>query len=127
MQSLTGYKSGAAVGATVTPAVVTAGKTLRIQTAIITYVAAGTLGSVMFRLRANTAGVGIITSPLVATFCLGTTIATAGVQVTQQFNIPDGLEFAAGTGIAVGMLGLDATQVAANMGYASITLLGYEF
>src|ERR1035437_8466669 len=65
MQSLTGYKSGAAVVATATPAVVTAGKTYRIQSVEVTYWAATVIGGARINLRANLTGVGVVGSPLV--------------------------------------------------------------
>lgn len=127
MQSLTGFKSAAAVGATVTPAVVTAGKTYRITSIVLTYTAVATMGSAIFRLRANASGAGVIGSELVAAWTLGTSTNTAGVTTSQTINFPDGLEFAAGTGIAVGVKGLDATFGNAAVGYAGITILGFEY
>src|SRR5207245_1808007 len=65
LQSLTGYKANAAVGATTTPAVVTAGKTYRITGVTITYVSIATAGSVQFTLRFNSASTVAIGSPAV--------------------------------------------------------------
>ena len=127
MQSLTGYKGGIAVAATVTPAVVTAGKTYRVQKIVLTYIATATMGSMLVNLRANLAGVAIVTSPLVHSWVVGTSAATAGVSTTVTIPFPDGLEFAAGTGIAVGVTGLNATQAAAIVGYAQVSILGYEY
>lgn len=127
MQSLTGYKGGIEVVATATPAVVTAGKTYRINTIILTYTAVATMGSAIFRLRANLSGVGVIGSPLVASWIVGTSAATAGVTSQLVVNFPDGLEFAAGTGLAVGMKGLDATFGNAAVGYGSIAIFGSEY
>ena len=126
MQSLAGYKSGAEVGATATPAVVTAGKTYRIQSMTITYIGITTAGSVLARLRANTSGVAVITSPLVSARAVGAS-AGVGVAVTQMIEFPDGLEFAAGTGIAIGMKGLGPTCADLAAGYASILISGYEY
>lgn len=127
LMSLTGYKSGAAVAATTTPAVVTAGKTYRIKCITITYVAIATAGTVRFTLRANTGGVAAVTSPAVATYFIGGQSATAGVAETVCIAIPDGLEFAAGTGIGVSMQGYGSTQVAAAVGYGQINIEGYEY
>ena len=127
MQSLTGYKGGVAVAATVTPAVVTAGKTYRITEIVLTYIATATIGSMLVNLRANLSGVAIVTSPLVHSWVVGTSAATAGVSTTVTIPFPDGLEFAAGTGIAVGVTGLNATQAAAIVGYAQVSILGYEY
>jgi hypothetical protein len=127
LQSLTGYKSGAAVGATTTPAVVTAGKTYRVTSITMTYVGITTAGTATFTLRANTGGVVAIGSPAVGTWVVGTDGATAGFTSQQQVDFPDGLEFAAGTGIGVSVIGRGATQTAAAVGYAHINIYGYEY
>ncbi len=127
LQSLTGYKSGAAVVATTTPAVVTTAKTYRINTISITYVGIATAGTVKFTLRANPTGIVAITSPAVAAWVLGAAAAVAGVSQTYDLVLPDGLEFPAGTGIGVSMVGLSATQVAAAVGYGQICIQGYEY
>lgn len=127
MQSLTGYKSGAAVGATATPAVVTTGKTYRITSITLTYQSLAGAGGCQFRLRANTAGAGVVTSPLVATYQIGSAAAVAGVTSTVEIPIPDGMEFASGTGIAVGMLGINTVGAAAASGFGTITINGYEY
>jgi hypothetical protein len=127
LMSLTGYKSGAAVGATTTPAVVTAGKTYRITGVKITYIAIATAGTVHFTLRANTGGVVAIGSPGVIEWAIGAAAATAGVSETVFCPIPDGLEFAAGTGIGISMQGFGATGTAAAVGYGMCSVLGYEY
>lgn len=128
MQSLTGYKAGAAVGATATPAVVTAGKTYRVTSITLSYQSLATAGSALLRLRANLSGVGVVGSPLVMTFTIGSAAAVAGVTTTLDIPFPDGLEFAAGTGIAVGVIGLNAAGVAGTAaGFVSITIYGYEY
>lgn len=125
--SLTGYKAGAAVAATTTPAVVTTGKTYRIQTIAITYVAIATAGTVKVTLRANTGGVVAITSPAVCSWVVGAPAVAAGVAQTVDIVVPDGLEFAAGTGIGISILGLGATQAAAAVGYGQVAIKGYEY
>jgi hypothetical protein len=127
LQSLTGYKSGAAVTATTTPAVVTTAKTYRINKIVITYIAIATIGAIQVSLRANTAGVVAITSPLVDSWIVGTSAATAGVTTTTVIDVPDGIEFAAGTGIGISVLGLGATGTATAVGYAKISVSGYEY
>lgn len=127
LMSLTGYKSGAAVGATTTPAVVTAGKTYRIQSVTIAYIAITTAGTVHFTLRANTGGVVAIGSPAVQEWVVGGPAATAGIAQTVCIPIPDGMEFAAGTGIGVSMQGFGATGTAAAVGYGTIALNGFEY
>ena len=129
--SLTGYKSGAAVGATTTPAVVTSGKTYRITSATISYTTIVTTpGSVRFTLRANTGGVVAIGSPAVCNWEVGepTGIApVAGKKNTVHLTFSDGIEFAAGTGIGVSQVGLNTVGAAAVVGYGQITLCGYEY
>lgn len=131
LMSLTGYKSGAAVGATTTPAVVTSGKTYRINSVTIQYTTIVTTpGSVRFSLRANTGGVAAIGSPLVCTWEVGepTGIApVAGKVNTVHLTFPDGIEFAAGTGIGISMIGLNTVGTAAAVGYGRITIHGYEY
>ena len=127
--SLTGYKSGAAVTATTTPAVVTSGKTLRVQSLVISYIATSTtLGSVQVTLRANTGGVVAIGSPAVSSWVVGVVVAAevAGQVVTVEVPIPDGLEFAAGTGIGLSVIGYVGTTATA-VGSIRATLLGYEY
>jgi hypothetical protein len=127
LQLLTGYKGGAAVAATATPAVVTAAKTYRINSISITYVAIATAGTVKFTLRALAGGVVLIGSPAVNVFVCGGPAAVAGVSQTYDFSIPDGLEFPAGTGIGVSMVGLSVTQTLAAVGYGQISIQGYEY
>lgn len=127
MQSLTGYKAGAAVAATVTPAVVTAAKTFRITNITLTYQSLATAGGCLFRLRANLSGTGVIGSPLVATYIIGSAAAVAGITTTEVIPIPDGLEFAAGTGIAVGMMGINTVGAALAAGFGTITINGFEY
>lgn len=129
MQTLTGYKSGAAVTATATPAVVTANKTFRINSIEIHYVAATAIGGALVRLRANTGGVAIISSPLVKTFQIGMAAAfTAGTAISYTFPYPDGLEFAAGTGIAIGVQGVGADGTTGTItGKVMVVINGYEY
>ena len=127
LQSLTGYKSGATVTATTTPAVVTAGKTYRVQSITMTYVAIATAGTATFTLRANTGGVVAIGSPAVNNWVVGGISATAGVTEELNVDFPDGLEFAAGTGIGVSMIGRGSTGTATAVGYGIISITGYEY
>ena len=127
LQSLTGYKSAAAVAATTTPAVVTAGKRYRIVNIQITYVGIATLTHVVVTLRANTAGVVALTSPAVEAWTVGTNIATAGSTQMLNIPIPEGMEFAAGTGIGVSVQGYGATGTAAAAGRVSVAIKGFEY
>lgn len=129
--SLTGYKSGAAVGATTTPAVVTAAKTYRITSITMDYTTIVTTpGSVRFTLRANLSGTVAIGSPAVCSWEVGepTGIApVAGKKNTVHLAFPDGLEFAAGTGIGISQVGLNTVGAAAAVGYGRIAIAGYEY
>ena len=131
LQSLTGYKSSAAVAATTTPAVVTAGKIYRIHTVVLDYTTIVTTpGSVRFTLRAQVAGVALIGSPAVCTFEIGEpsgAAPVAGKKNTLLLTFDGGLEFPAGVGIGVSMVGLSATGTAAVVGYGRISLLGSEY
>jgi hypothetical protein len=125
--SLTGYKGGAAVAAATAPAVVTTGKTYRITSVILTYVAIATAGSAKVSLRANLTGAVVVGSPVVCSWVIGGPAAAAGVSQSVTIDIPDGLEFAAGAGIGVTISGLSATQAAAATGYVQVALSGFEY
>ena len=127
LQSLTGFAGTAAVAATTTPAVVTTAKTRRIDSITITYVAIATAGSAKVTLRAQAGGVVTITSPIVAVWVIGAPAAVAGVAMTSLIDFPNGMEFAAGTGLGISIVGLGATQVAAAVGYAQVAITGTEY
>ena len=127
LQLLTGYKAGAAVAETTTPAVVTAAKTYRIEKLVVTYVAVAAAGAIQVNLRANTAGVVAIGSPLVMGWVVGAAAAVAGVAQTVVIDVPDGIEFAAGTGIGITVLGVGPTGAAAITGYAKVSVGGFEY
>jgi hypothetical protein len=58
---------------------------------------------------------------------VGANAATAGVAETIVIDIPDGMEFAAGTGIGITVQGFGATGTAAAVGYAKVSITGYEY
>lgn len=127
LQSLTGYKAGAAVVATTTPAVVTTGKIYRLNRIVITYVAIATAGTIQVNLRAQLAGVVTLTSPIVDSWMVGGNSATAGVAETIVIDIPDGMEFPAGTGLGITVQGISMLGVATAEGYAKVSIGGYEY
>ena len=127
MQSLTGYKGGVAVTATATPAVVTTGKTYRINLIVITYVGVTTAGSALVTLRCNLTGTAVVGSPLVSSWSVGGLSTTAGVTQTVSIPIPEGIEFPAGAGIGVGVTGIGANGTAAVVGYCKVSVNGYEY
>jgi hypothetical protein len=126
--SLTGYKSGLAVAATTTPSVVTTAKTLRINNISINYTEVATLvGSAQVTLRANLTGLAALTSPAVMSWQVGSSTSTAGASMTVSIDFPDGIEFPAGTGLAVSALGLGPTMLASASGYIKVSISGYEY
>ncbi len=125
--SLTGYKGAAAVAATTTPAVVTTGKTYRIVGITLTYVSTGSAGLVRFTLRANTSGVVAIGSPAVQSWSIGGPSTTAGLSQTIHIDFGDGMEFAAGTGIGISMVGLSSTLGLVASGDGGISIHGFEY
>lgn len=127
LQSLTGTKSGATVAATTTPAVVTAGKTFRVTRLGASYIATAATGYAIVRLRFNTGGVVAITSPVSTSFAVGTSAPTTANAVdTKEVEIPDGLEFAAGTGIGFSVQGFAAVAAAAS-GFVIVSVTGFEY
>lgn len=127
LQSLTGTKAGATVVATATPAVVTAGKTLRITRMAATYIATATSGYAIARLRFNTGGLVAITSPIAASLAVGSgTPATANATAAEEATLDEGWEFAAGTGIGISVQGFAAVTATA-VGYMIVSGTGYEY
>jgi hypothetical protein len=122
---LTGFKSDAVVGATTTPAVVTAAKKYRITNISATYVAVATAGSTRLSLRKHVGGTVVVTDPVIWQTVVGAASATAGVSQTVEYVVD--MEINAGDGIGVSQLGLSATQAAAAVGYGAITIYGYEY
>ena len=127
LQVLTGYKSGAAVVATATPAVVSTGKTYRATRISITYIGVVTAGAILVTLRCNVAGLVTLASPAVDSWLVGGNAAVAGVAETIVIDMPDGSEFPAGAGLGVSVLGVGATGVAAAVGYAKVSVGGFEY
>jgi hypothetical protein len=125
--SLTGYKSNVSVTATTNPAVVTTGKTLRITSITLTYVSVSAGGSAHFSLRANIGGVVAITSPIVNEWVLGVQASTIWVSQSIHLTFPEGIEFAAGTGIGLSLQGFNVTGTAATVGYGHAVIQGYEY
>lgn len=127
LQSLTGTKGGATVAATATPAVVTTGKTLRIQRLWATYIATATTGYGLVRLRYNPAGVAALTSPVLLTLAIGSSApVTANSAASEDAPVPDGLELASGAGLGISVQGFAAATPAA-VGYVLVGVSGYEY
>ena len=133
MQSVTQWYNNAAVAGTVSPAVVPAGKILRITSWGVETKSLATVGSVVLRMRANVAGTAVIGSPLVASISAGsiagaTTTAMTGAfcSTVQDFG-PEGLEFPAATGIGFSLAGYGPTGVLTLQGVTRFWVYGYEY
>ena len=116
--------------AAASPAVVAAGKILRLTSMVITYVNVGTTPvTARVNLRANAAGAVAVGSPLVASHTVGGAAAVAGATATTNIVFPEGHEFAAGTGLGVTAqgFGVTGTGTAAASGYVQVALFGFEY
>jgi len=121
--TLTQSKAGAATS-TGTSYPVAAGKTLRLQALLVTFVATTTTANTArIRLRVNTGGAAAANSPVQLSFRVGLPSATfiANEAVTVRLPIPDGFEIPAGAGV-----GITHQEAAAN-GTLDVSLLGYEY
>ena len=132
VQSVVQWYNNAAVAGTTQPAVVPAGKTLRLTSWSISTKSLATVGSAVVRLRANTAGLGVLASPLVYSFEAGsksgaTTVAMTGGLDSISGVFPEGFELPAGTGLAFSMAGYGPTGTLALQGVTRFTVCGYEY
>lgn len=127
--SLTGTKGAATVTATTTPAVVTTGKTLRVQRLWLTAIASATTSATaIIRLRYNTGGVVTATSPVLANLAVAQPGAVVGLANTEDATWPDGLEVPAGTGLGITVqsyVGASASATGAPFVVAGFS--GYEY
>lgn len=127
VQSVVQWYSNAAVGATTQPAVVPAGKTLRLVSWKIMYQSLATAGCAVVRVRVNTAGLGVLGSPLVFSFEAGSAAAVAGVMTTATGDFPEGLEIPAAAGLAFSMAGYGPTGTLTLEGTTRFMVTGYEY
>jgi hypothetical protein len=123
-QSLTAFSGSGTVAATLTPAVIAAGKTYRIQGLSFVYQAGSAAGSVTFTLRMNTSGTASATAPALGTWTVGAVAAGFGVL---NVALPDGLEIPAAAGLAVTMLGRGSNNAALAIGFGQATINGYTY
>ena len=82
--------------------------------------------------RANTAGLGVLASPLVYSFEAGsgagaTTTAMTGGMTVETGSFPDGLELPAGTGVAFSMAGYGPTGTLTLEGTTRFAVYGFEY
>jgi len=132
LQSVVQWYNNAAVAATTTPAVVPAGKTLRLTHAWIATKSLATVGSAVMRIRANTAGVAALASPLVYSLECGsragaTTVAMTGGTDHQEITLPEGIDLPAGTGVGFTLAGYGPTGTLTLEGVTRFAVIGYEF
>lgn len=126
------WYGNAAVAGTTQPAVVPAGKTLRLTGYKIQYQSLATVGYAVVRVRANTGGAVVIGSPLVTSFEAGsgagaTTVAMTGGVTTETGSFPEGLELPAGTGIGFSVAGYGPTGTLTLEGGVRFEVHGYEY
>jgi hypothetical protein len=133
MQQVVQYYNGAAVSATAQPAVVPAGKILRLTGGRIETKSLATVGSVVMRVRCNLSGAAVIGSPLVASVACGsragaTTVAMTGGHDHAEFSFGDeGLEFPAGAGVGFSLAGYGPTGTLTLQGVTRFEVWGYEY
>lgn len=124
--SLTGFRTASQVAATTTPAIIVTGKNYRISAITISYISTATVGSAVVNLRVAQVGPVLITSPIMQSWEVGTTGATAGNVSTTHITFPDGLVVYVSAGIGVSIQGLDATGTPAVTGFVKFSMVGME-
>lgn len=132
VQTVVQWYGNAAVVGTTQPAVVPAGKTLRLTGWKIMYQSLATVGAAVVRVRCNTAGLGVLASPLVFSFEAGTnsgatTTAVTGAMTTQTGEFPEGIDIPAAAGLAFSMAGYGPTGTLTLEGTTRFMVYGYEF
>lgn len=132
VQTVVQWYGNAAVAGTTQPAVVPAGKTLRLTGYKIQYQSLATVGYAVVRIRVNTAGLGVLASPLVASFEAGsgsgaTTVAMTGGVTTETGTFEEGLEIPAASGLAFSMAGYGPTGALTLEGGTRFEVYGYEY
>ncbi len=133
MQSVVQWYGAAAVAATVSPAVVPAGKILRLTGGRIETKSLATVGSVVMRIRCNATGTAVIGSPLVASISAGsnsgaTTTAMTGGLDHAEFTFGDqGHEIPAGAGVGFSLAGYGPTGTLTLQGVTRFEVWGYEY
>lgn len=132
LASVVQWYGNVAVAATTTPAVVPAGKILRLSSWKLMYQSLATVGYAVVRVRCNTAGLGALASPLVFSFEAGTgagatTVAETGGLTTETGDFPEGLEIPAAAGLAFSIAGYGPTGVLTLEGGIRFAVTGYEY
>jgi hypothetical protein len=131
--SVVQWYGNAAVAGTTQPAVVPAGKTLRLTSWKIQHQAISQPGYAVVRLRVNTGGVAVLASPLAWSFEAGagtaanTSNVLAGTVTTETGDFPEGFEIPAGSGVGFTLAGYGATGTLALDGGVRFAVFGYEY
>jgi hypothetical protein len=131
--SVVQWYGNAAVAGTTQPAVVPAGKTLRLTSWTIMYQSLAAPGYAVVRVRINTAGVAVLASPLAWSIEAGsgtagnTTNALAGAVMTETGEFPEGFEIPAASGVGFSIAGYSATGTLALQGGVRFAVFGYEY
>lgn len=121
------WYGNAAVAGTTTPAVVPAGKTLRLISWKLMYQSLSTAGYGVVRVRVNTGGVVILASPLVFSFEGGSIAVAAGALTALSGDFPEGLEIPAAAGIGFSIAGYSSTGTLQLAGGLRFAVVGYEY
>ncbi len=133
MQQVVQWYNNAAVAATAQPAVIPAGKILRLTGGRIETKSLATVGSVVMRVRINTGGLAVIGSSLAASAACGsragaTTVAMTGGHDHAEFSFGDeGLEIPAGAGVGFSLAGYGPTGTLTLQGVTRFEVWGYEY
>jgi len=132
MQSVVQWYSNAAVAGTVSPAVVPAGKTLRLHSYVLSTKSLATVGSAVVRVRVNTVGTAVLASPLAFSFEAGsmsgsTTVAMTGGLGLVAGQFPKGFDIPAGAGVGFSMAGYGPTGALTLQGVTRFGVYGFEF
>ncbi len=132
MVSVVQWYNNAAVAATDSPAVVPAGKMLRLTQWSICTKSLATAGSAVVRIRINTAGTAVLASPIAWSFeagsvALATTLDMTGGMGCTSGSFPEGFEVPAAAGVGFSMAGYDSTGVPALQGVTRFAVGGDEY
>jgi len=131
--SVVQWYGNAAVAGTTQPAVVPAGKTLRLTSWKIQHQAISNPGYAVVRLRVNTGGVAVLASPLAWSFEAGagtaanTSNTLAGTVTTETGDFPEGFEIPAGSGVGFTLAGYGSTGTLTLDGGVRFAVFGYEY
>jgi hypothetical protein len=124
--SLTSVRNGNLVAATTTPAVITAGKILRITRISVTYIAIATTGHAIVRIRNNPTGPVAVGSLFITDVDVGANAPTT-VNSTQtvEMNLSEPIELVGGSGLGITVQGYNGLTPAAA-GFIKVTVFGHE-